>query len=246
MNIAADGLPQVSDIERLQRNYQKLKQLLDSQIFNIKQTALQLASEDEKSKMFGDLDNSMLTCLAVQDFIQKYDRELQTMKEHIDRTTRNSMNNQTSSQLPVGTQDITELLKSKDLINHLKLATFKSTPKFKEYQKSIKDVNHQGDNDEDDDLSLASQSVNIKCPISQQIFVEPVKNRECGHLYSKASIESYLKNKNQVACPVAGCNKKITHGSYERSAEADIMIAKEIRKQKREINQPTQDITEVN
>lgn len=44
----------------------------------------------------------------------------------------------------------------------------------------------------------------LKCPITQQLYEKPMKNRNCQHVYSQAGIFQALKNKQQARCPVPG------------------------------------------
>jgi hypothetical protein len=53
------------------------------------------------------------------------------------------------------------------------------------------------------------------CPLSQKLLVEPVKNKECLHTYSKEALVTYLKNdknskkQTRKLCPVAFCDKLV-------------------------------------
>ena len=49
--------------------------------------------------------------------------------------------------------------------------------------------------DDDDDVIMTSEEVGIKCPYTQQVMKEPVKNRLCQHNYEKAAIQEFIVRK---------------------------------------------------
>jgi len=72
----------------------------------------------------------------------------------------------------------------------------------------------QGD-DDDDDIIVENGEVNFTCPITRKPFVDPVKNRACGHSYSRAAIYEVIARArrgrgNACPCPVAGCQKTVS------------------------------------
>lgn len=81
-------------------------------------------------------------------------------------------------------------------------AAFESTSNF--------EVDHDSETD-DGDLVMTRDETSLVCPISQAIFINPVKNPSCGHSYSKAAItmlingSSSRRTAGSIPCPVAGC-----------------------------------------
>ncbi|KAK8797922.1 hypothetical protein WA171_005451 [Blastocystis sp. BT1] len=67
--------------------------------------------------------------------------------------------------------------------------------------------------DQDEDMEIGVVEANpenrFKCPITGELFENPVKNESCGHTYSKEGIMNYLKKRSFAVCPVAGCDKTV-------------------------------------
>ena len=69
-----------------------------------------------------------------------------------------------------------------------------------------------GTNDDDgEDVCMTQVEVNTICPISRKEMVQPMKNKACGHVYDKTSIEAIVTQANSLYppqityCPVIGC-----------------------------------------
>jgi E3 SUMO-protein ligase NSE2 len=95
---------------------------------------------------------------------------------------------------------------------------------------------HQGP--VDDDVAIvetgATQSVNLKCPITGQFMMDAVCNKLCGHSYSKVGILSHMKNsrRNSCECPVPGCaNKNVQESQLEADLDMQHAVRREQRRQ---------------
>jgi hypothetical protein len=80
----------------------------------------------------------------------------------------------------------------------------------------------------DDDLEvMAGESIqNLKCPLSLTLFVDPVKNKVCGHVYSKNAIIQHLKRSK--VCPLSGCtNTHVTQSQLEVDMETAQLVRRE-------------------
>ncbi len=55
------------------------------------------------------------------------------------------------------------------------------------------------DDDDDDDVIMTSEEVGIKCPYTQQVMTNPVRNKICNHNYEKAAIEEHILRKKAAA-----------------------------------------------
>ena len=55
------------------------------------------------------------------------------------------------------------------------------------------------DDDDDDDVIMTSEEVGVKCPYTQQVMKEPVKNKVCGHNYERMAINEFISRKKGVA-----------------------------------------------
>ncbi|KAK1689194.1 zinc-finger of the MIZ type in Nse subunit-domain-containing protein [Colletotrichum godetiae] len=66
--------------------------------------------------------------------------------------------------------------------------------------------------DSDDDLVIAGENREYRCPLSMQLFQNPVSNNACSHTFEKAAITEFLRRSpgHRAQCPVAGCSKEIT------------------------------------
>jgi hypothetical protein len=88
-------------------------------------------------------------------------------------------------------------------------------------------------NDDDDDIEVMMGSrtaVQLKCPVTSQFLEEPVKNKLCGHVFSKRGIMHMLKS-GPCRCPVAGCtNSRVTQEQLEDDAATALLVRREIRK----------------
>ncbi|QRV77383.1 E3 SUMO-protein ligase nse2 [Ceratobasidium sp. AG-Ba] len=62
--------------------------------------------------------------------------------------------------------------------------------------------------DSDDDLEVGGVTQDYKCPLTLQIYVNPLTSTTCGHTFSAEGIREYLKNND--TCPGTGCNAKIS------------------------------------
>ncbi|KDO20868.1 hypothetical protein SPRG_14099 [Saprolegnia parasitica CBS 223.65] len=91
-------------------------------------------------------------------------------------------------------------------------------------------IEEEGDDDDVDVLVQETEAANtITCPITLLEMVEPVRNKRCGHTYSKAGITAHLKRKN--ACPIGGCREKVGLHDLERDVEMEVRIASNRRAQ---------------
>lgn len=69
-----------------------------------------------------------------------------------------------------------------------------------------KQNNDVEDDDDDDDVIMTSEEIGIKCPYTQQVMKEPMRNKLCGHNYEKMAIlEFIVRKKGNAKCPYAGC-----------------------------------------
>ena len=82
---------------------------------------------------------------------------------------------------------------------------------MKELNKVIANEADEDDNgdDDDEDVCMTQVEVNTICPISRTEMTRPVKNKTCGHVYDKGSIEAIVNQANSLYqityCPVIGC-----------------------------------------
>ena len=67
----------------------------------------------------------------------------------------------------------------------------------------------QGGSDDEEDMVVQKTRVTLNCPVSRLPFVEPVKNPQCGHTFSKDALMQLVMGRSEMPCPVAGCNRNV-------------------------------------
>jgi hypothetical protein len=96
---------------------------------------------------------------------------------------------------------------------------------------------------DDDDLEIVNTGDDVhalKCPITGTFFEDPVKNKVCGHSYSRGGLQQVLKNR-KTSCPVTGCrNNGLSLQQVEEDEEMRMKVARfkkreEQAKRKREL-----------
>ena len=60
---------------------------------------------------------------------------------------------------------------------------------------------------------LGIDTVDLTCPISTGLLVNPLKARPCGHVYSKASAMAYFKGVGKK-CAIFGCDKHLKWSDF--------------------------------
>ncbi|KAK6536686.1 non-SMC element 2, MMS21 [Arthrobotrys megalospora] len=68
------------------------------------------------------------------------------------------------------------------------------------------------DDESDDGIQEVAVTRNLKCPLTMQLFKDPVK-AACGHSFEKEALlemlKEYKKQKKATICPTTGCGKEI-------------------------------------
>lgn len=67
---------------------------------------------------------------------------------------------------------------------------------------------HSKDGDEEDDLIVAAENRDLRCPLSMALLENPVTSKKCPHSFEKVPFSEFLRNgKGRVQCPVSGCEQ---------------------------------------
>jgi hypothetical protein len=95
-------------------------------------------------------------------------------------------------------------------------------------QKKKARTSHGGGYDDDDDLEIVNNHNDdvhaLKCPFTAMLFEDPVKDKNCGHTYSRAGLMQMISNRKRN-CPVPGCaNKNVTLESVEEDEETKLKV----------------------
>ncbi|KIM65946.1 hypothetical protein SCLCIDRAFT_424609 [Scleroderma citrinum Foug A] len=92
--------------------------------------------------------------------------------------------------------------------------------------------------DDEDDLEVGGVTQDYKCPISLTTLVNPMTSKVCGHSFSGAVIQDYLKKagKDGISCPAAGCTKRLTMAAlkHDKDLEKKVRIAERNRQRQEE------------
>jgi len=97
-------------------------------------------------------------------------------------------------------------------------------------------VHHAGEalpEDQDSEIVIASNSSTsrLMCPITRKYLQKPMKNRNCGHHYSREAIEQLIRSRKGAAgCPVAGCSAKVTSDTIEDDPDMERQIQRYLKK----------------
>jgi hypothetical protein len=87
--------------------------------------------------------------------------------------------------------------------------------------------------DEDAEMVVVEGRTSLRCPITGTWLEDPVKNKECGHVYSRVAIVNQLneyarmhRGSAPMKCPCAGCRKSVKRADLQD----DAMTAVEVRR----------------
>ncbi|KAJ1920871.1 hypothetical protein IWQ60_006911 [Tieghemiomyces parasiticus] len=107
---------------------------------------------------------------------------------------------------------------------------------YREFRERVWEVNHNEPlppifNDaSDDELIVNTQVVSLICPLTRQVFYEPVKSAACGHCYSKAAILDLIRQSgtSSVPCPIPGCHANVAMGSLQPDRVLERKVARHL------------------
>ncbi|KAK4190923.1 E3 SUMO-protein ligase nse2 [Podospora australis] len=84
-----------------------------------------------------------------------------------------------------------------------------ATTWFDEDGRPVKTVG-TNDND-DDDLVVEREIIDLKCPLSLQVYKEPFSNHKCKHTFEKSAITEFINNNRGLAkCPVCSQDLRLS------------------------------------
>ena len=94
--------------------------------------------------------------------------------------------------------------------------------------------------DDDDDIEVVRNnnagSASFKCPISTLWMENAVRNKVCGHHYSREGITQHMQTmRNKASCPITGCNNQnVTKSQLEDDPEMSARVKRQRRREQRE------------
>ncbi|KAK5579218.1 hypothetical protein RB653_008897 [Dictyostelium firmibasis] len=90
--LQADSLPQLTDVDKILSNCEKLKKMLEKNEQSIKQAALSLANvlgdEPNIKEIMDSIDKSFLTTIALEEAVNVYGGNATHLKQHVERAVR--------------------------------------------------------------------------------------------------------------------------------------------------------------
>ncbi|KAK9452178.1 zinc-finger of the MIZ type in Nse subunit-domain-containing protein [Limtongia smithiae] len=102
-----------------------------------------------------------------------------------------------------------------------------------EIREKMREVN------EDDDIVVAGEKRSLNCPVSLQLYEDPVTSTVCPHSFSKNAImQLFLQGRhriNSIECPVAGCHQTLTRDNLA----SDGVLARRVERYKQRHAQQT-------
>ncbi len=140
--------------------------------------------EDEVTELKEAVLGIALEHVRVEDKISTYYSALKKVEQ--DLRTNEEMVNQREEVL-----HFKELVESK-MVRGKKDAALMKMEKYKAVLKNLKDLN----NDEDGEIQVevnTNDTHRFKCPLSTLTLVEPMRNSNCDHVYSKEHILQHIK-----------------------------------------------------
>ena len=104
---------------------------------------------------------------------------------------------------------------------------------------------HSATEEEDDDeLEVVNESANVselKCPITQMIFKNPVRSKVCNHLYEHDAVKKHISsNQGKVPCPIPGCSNRLALDQLERDIETELKVKRYQKKEEASKRQRTE------
>lgn len=74
---------------------------------------------------------------------------------------------------------------------------------------------NNNDGDDDDELQIEGGKIDLKCPITLQLFKDPYMSKKCGHTYDAEAIKTTFGTHGQI-CPTPGCPASLLASDFKR------------------------------
>ncbi|KMZ61361.1 E3 SUMO-protein ligase MMS21 [Zostera marina] len=161
--------------------------------------------KEQQSDMVEQLDDAVLELLETSSDCTLYSHVIQAVFDGYQRPQENQLT------------DFNVIMESE--FNQLKsdfVSVPQSDPLYRKFKESVWNVHHAGQpmpGEEQDDIVMTSTQgnlLNMKCPLTGlHVFHlgNPVRCKDCKHIYEKDAIMNYMTKNSQAKCPVAGCPK---------------------------------------
>ena len=112
-----------------------------------------------------------------------------------------------------------------------------SASEWLDFKRRVWDIKHEnqpppedwfGNRTTDDDIVLDQEIQSLKCPITLTLLEKPVRNTTCPHVYSLEAIRELVRQgRGSCACPVAGCQARVSMNSVKEDKVMERKIREE-------------------
>jgi hypothetical protein len=99
------------------------------------------------------------------------------------------------------------------------------------------------DEEDEDDLAVKGGTVDLKCPITLQLFKDPYASTVCSHVFDKSAIQDTFSSKSD--CPMPGCPHAMRADDFERDPLMLLRVAVWQRQQRQKEAQKKESYTRV-
>ena len=89
------------------------------------------------------------------------------------------------------------------------------------------------EDEEDDDIEVARETLSLNCPLTLRPMTEPYSNVKCKHTFEKTAILEYLPARGEVQCPQTGCAQKFARSRFETEFYLDEAMLRRIERTNR-------------
>jgi len=124
--------------------------------------------------------------------------------------------------------------------------------KYKSFKQKVWQVNHPDEpypGDDSEFVVKTTQEPSMKCPVTREILVNPVTNKNCGHHYSKDAIQNLIRGNKRAQscnCPVSGCSAKVSLKTLEDNKDLEVLVQRHLlKRQNEEEEEEDEDIIDV-
>jgi len=212
-----------------------------SEGYSVTKTIAEEFQEDENAKQIvEDLRQVMLNYATMERGVEQYCTAAQTALGRF-KTTYAAASGDNEEEVPDLYGMFEESLKGLEAKNtEDEIANNKEVKEFMETVWRAHNPEEEAESTEnaigDDEVEISQVDDNMRfiCPITKVELVDPVKNKRCGHTYSRKAIEQHIKAmKTRAKCPIPGCVSAdvITSGDLE----ANNVLAFELRQRNKKM-----------
>ncbi|KAJ9057014.1 hypothetical protein DSO57_1026502 [Entomophthora muscae] len=206
-------------IDLISRDIAATEKLILQQIQNLTDAALQ-AEELEMSKEVEKIQDSVKALIDQNNVVQAYRTNFNKFKSALLQAKGDPIKGSLVAALntAVAAEHTSNQAKSSS-------SKYSNSPIYREFKLRIWEVNHpdeampplSDDDGSEEDIVVARQVENFKCPLTTTWYKDPVTSQGCKHTFSKDAIMELIRSSHNdgIDCPVTGCNKRVSQRSLK-------------------------------